>query len=225
MHSLRSNIVAAVALLATCGYWQGAGAQGKQSIDAQSQKQIEAQAQASGASTAPEKADPVLHVCADPSSLPQSNDRGEGYENKIAEALAHDLGKKVEYTFFPQRMGFVRMTLRARDESTSVEIEIERTACIAAEPMSQGLIEVLDRTAQRLAQKRLMMPSGAGHDAMIVAKVMPAGMMFIPSIGGRSHSKAENTREEDIVAGCRVFGHISSGATVFTTERQSLKHA
>jgi quinoprotein dehydrogenase-associated probable ABC transporter substrate-binding protein len=77
----------------------------------------DAQAQSSG-STAPEKADPVLRVCADPSSLPQSNDRGEGYENKIAEALAHDLGKKVQYTFFPQRMGFVRNTLRARDEQT-----------------------------------------------------------------------------------------------------------
>jgi len=115
MRSLRSNIVAAVVLLAACG---SLGAQGKQGIDAQSQKQIEAQAQAGGTSTAPEKADPVLHVCADPSSLPQSNDRGEGYENKIAEALAHDLGKKVEYTFFPQRMGFVRMTLRARNETT-----------------------------------------------------------------------------------------------------------
>src|SRR5260370_41828368 len=104
MPSVKSNIVAASALLAACGYWQSLSAQGKQSIDAQSQKQIEAQAQASGSSTAPEKADPVLHVCADPSSLPQSNDRGEGYENRIAEALAHDLGTKVEYTFFPQRM-------------------------------------------------------------------------------------------------------------------------
>jgi quinoprotein dehydrogenase-associated probable ABC transporter substrate-binding protein len=66
----------------------------------------------------PEKADPVLRVCADPSGLPQSNDKGEGYENKIAAALAHDLGKKIEYTYFPQRMGFVRMTLRARDEQT-----------------------------------------------------------------------------------------------------------
>jgi len=63
-------------------------------------------------------ADQVLRVCADPHSLPQSNDRGEGYENKIAEALAHDLGKKVEYTYFPQRMGFVRNTLRSRDEQT-----------------------------------------------------------------------------------------------------------
>jgi quinoprotein dehydrogenase-associated probable ABC transporter substrate-binding protein len=60
----------------------------------------------------------TLKVCADGHSLPQSNDRGEGYENKIAEALAHDLGKKVEYTYFPQRMGFVRNTLRARDEQT-----------------------------------------------------------------------------------------------------------
>ena len=60
----------------------------------------------------------TLHVCADPSGLPQSNDRGEGYENKIAQALAHDLGKKIDYTYFPQRMGFVRNTLRSRDETT-----------------------------------------------------------------------------------------------------------
>jgi len=60
----------------------------------------------------------VLRVCADPSNLPQSNSQGEGYENKIAEALARDLGRKVEYTYFPQRTGFVRNTLRARDETT-----------------------------------------------------------------------------------------------------------
>jgi len=41
----------------------------------------------------------VLKVCADPSNLPLSNDKGEGYENKIAEALARDLKMKVEYTF------------------------------------------------------------------------------------------------------------------------------
>ena len=60
----------------------------------------------------------ALKVCADAHGMPQSNDRGEGYENKIAEALAHDLGKKIEYTYFPQRMGFVRNTLKARDEQT-----------------------------------------------------------------------------------------------------------
>src|SRR4029077_1280678 len=60
----------------------------------------------------------VLRVCADPGNLPQSNDRGEGYENKIAAALARDLKRRLEYTYFPQRMGFVRNTLRARDEQT-----------------------------------------------------------------------------------------------------------
>jgi quinoprotein dehydrogenase-associated probable ABC transporter substrate-binding protein len=60
----------------------------------------------------------VLKVCADPSNLPLSNNRGEGYENKIAEALAHDLNLRVEYTFFPQRIGFVRNTLRSRDEQS-----------------------------------------------------------------------------------------------------------
>jgi len=62
--------------------------------------------------------DGILKVCADPSNLPLSNDKGEGYENKIAEALAHDLGLKVEYTFFPQRIGFVRNTLRLKDEQS-----------------------------------------------------------------------------------------------------------
>jgi quinoprotein dehydrogenase-associated probable ABC transporter substrate-binding protein len=107
----------AVALAGLFAALQCAHAQGKQGIDAQSQKATDAQAQAAG-NPEPEKSDTILRVCADPSGLPQSNDRGEGYENKIAEALGRDLGKKVQYTYFPQRMGFVRMTLRARDEAT-----------------------------------------------------------------------------------------------------------
>ncbi len=53
----------------------------------------------------------VLRVCADPHNLPFSNDKGEGIENKIAELFAEKLGKKLDYTFFPQATGFVRMTL------------------------------------------------------------------------------------------------------------------
>jgi quinoprotein dehydrogenase-associated probable ABC transporter substrate-binding protein len=63
-------------------------------------------------------ADSVLRVCADPENMPLSNQRGEGYENRIAEELARDLGRRVEYTFFPQRMGFVRNTLRQKDDQT-----------------------------------------------------------------------------------------------------------
>ena len=52
-----------------------------------------------------------LRVCADPSDLPFSNDKGEGFENKIAELVGHDLGEKVSYTFFPDSQGFIRATL------------------------------------------------------------------------------------------------------------------
>jgi len=55
-----------------------------------------------------------LRVCADPGNLPYSNDQGEGFENKIAELLAEDLGVPLEYTWFPQTIGFVRMTLAAK---------------------------------------------------------------------------------------------------------------
>lgn len=56
----------------------------------------------------------ALRVCADPSNLPFSNQAGEGFENKIAELLAADLGVPVRYTWFPQATGFVRNTLMAR---------------------------------------------------------------------------------------------------------------
>lgn len=50
-----------------------------------------------------------------------------------------------------------------------------------------------------------LMPSGALHDAMNVARVMPAAMLFVPSIGGISHAFDENTREADLVTGLRVL--------------------
>jgi mxaJ protein len=56
---------------------------------------------------------PVLRVCSDPNNLPFSNRRLEGFENKIAEVIAQDLNAKVEYTWWAQRRGFIRNTLKA----------------------------------------------------------------------------------------------------------------
>ena len=55
-----------------------------------------------------------LRVCADPNNLPFSNARGEGFENRIAEVVAHELGASVRYTWWAQRRGFLRNTLAAR---------------------------------------------------------------------------------------------------------------
>lgn len=56
----------------------------------------------------------TLKVCADPNNPPYSDSEGQGFENKIAEIVAKELGKKVEYTWFPQRIGFIRNTLKAQ---------------------------------------------------------------------------------------------------------------
>jgi len=56
----------------------------------------------------------VLRVCADPANMPFSNTKEEGFENKIARIIADELGVPVEYTWFPQAMGFTRNTLLAR---------------------------------------------------------------------------------------------------------------
>ena len=55
----------------------------------------------------------VLRVCGDPDNLPFSNEKQEGFENKIAELIARDLGDSVHYLWWPHRRGFVRSTLRA----------------------------------------------------------------------------------------------------------------
>ena len=73
-----------------------------------------AQRRPEGGDLSIELVDPnVLRVCADPRNLPLSNDKGEGFENKIAELLAARLQKRLAYTFFPQATGFFRMTLGA----------------------------------------------------------------------------------------------------------------
>lgn len=56
----------------------------------------------------------ALRVCADPANMPFSNKAREGFENKLADLLAKSLGVPVTYTWFPQAIGFVRNTLRAR---------------------------------------------------------------------------------------------------------------
>ena len=53
--------------------------------------------------------------------------------------------------------------------------------------------------------RSIRMPSGAGHDAQVLATIMPAGMLFVPSIGGISHHWSENTADADIVTGAEVF--------------------
>jgi mxaJ protein len=66
-----------------------------------------------GLALAPLHAAPPLRVCSDPNNMPFSNRQGQGFENKIAELVARDLGRSLVYFWSPQRRGFVRNTVNA----------------------------------------------------------------------------------------------------------------
>jgi N-carbamoyl-L-amino-acid hydrolase len=72
--------------------------------------------------------------------------------------------------------------------------------------MNAAFQQAIEAASQTFAGGRsIRMPSGAGHDAQVLATVMPAGMLFVPSIGGISHHWTENTADADIVTGAQVF--------------------
>ena len=71
-----------------------------------------------------DEVDKVLRVCQDPNNLPFSNIKGEGIENKLAELFAKKLGWKLDYFSFPQRMGFVRNTIRFKLPGTNYRCDI-----------------------------------------------------------------------------------------------------
>ena len=83
--------------------------------------------------------------------------------------------------------------------------EIEPMACIPPTPLAPNLAAALAESAKALGEDPVFMPSGAGHDAMVIGRCIPAAMLFVPSIGGRSHDITEDTAEEDIVFGCEVL--------------------
>jgi N-carbamoyl-L-amino-acid hydrolase len=89
--------------------------------------------------------------------------------------------------------------------SGPVAVEAEPTARIAPTAMAAQLGKILAAAAAEHGESALSLPSGAGHDAMFLASLVPSAMMFVPSIGGRSHDVTENTAESDIVFGCQVL--------------------
>jgi beta-ureidopropionase / N-carbamoyl-L-amino-acid hydrolase len=85
-------------------------------------------------------------------------------------------------------------------------VTVERLRTGAPAIMDERFLGAIEVASARFADgKSLRMPSGAGHDAQILAQIMPAGMLFVPSIGGISHHWTENTDEADLVTGARVF--------------------
>ena len=92
------------------------------------------------------------------------------------------------------------------DRQGRCSVAVERLRTGAPALMDASFQQAIEQASTALAGgKSLRMPSGAGHDAQVLATVMPSGMLFVPSIGGISHHWTENTSDADIVTGAEVF--------------------
>ncbi|MBT6748158.1 MAG: Zn-dependent hydrolase [Desulfobacula sp.] len=86
-------------------------------------------------------------------------------------------------------------------------IRIEETWRVEHSPFDKKLVQNILDTADNLGYSSLHMVSGAGHDASYMNQIAPTAMIFVPSIGGRSHVEVENTKWEDCEAGTNVLLH------------------
>ncbi|MCJ7830709.1 MAG: Zn-dependent hydrolase [Desulfobacterales bacterium] len=100
-----------------------------------------------------------------------------------------------------------REEFRAIAEKRGCGIQVKEIWRVAPMPFSEHLVARVAETARGLGLPALSMLSGAGHDAGYLSLVAPTAMIFVPSIGGRSHVEVENTRWEHCAAGADVLLH------------------
>jgi allantoate deiminase/N-carbamoyl-L-amino-acid hydrolase len=94
---------------------------------------------------------------------------------------------------------------RGVEAKYGVKTEITRTSFAEPTHLDEQIVGVLRRAAQSANIDYLEMPSWAGHDAQLMASIVPTAMIFVPSINGVSHSPQEDTRWEDIEIGLNVY--------------------
>lgn len=89
-------------------------------------------------------------------------------------------------------------------------VTVERRTLARFEPVEfdGSMIDRVERVAQRLGHSTMRMPSGAGHDAQMLARVCPTSMIFVPSVAGLSHNIAEHTEPSDLQAGGDVLVQV-----------------
>lgn len=101
----------------------------------------------------------------------------------------------------------LRERIAAAREASGLPIELEVVSQYPAQPFHEDCIAAVARSAERLGYSNMPVVSGAGHDAVYMARLAPAGMIFIPCKDGISHNEIEDAAPEHITAGCNVLLH------------------
>jgi quinoprotein dehydrogenase-associated probable ABC transporter substrate-binding protein len=153
-----------------------------------------------------------LRVCADPNNLPFSNEKGEGFENKLAELFAAKLGKELTYAFYPQATGFVRNTLGAHrcdvimgfpqgDELVQGTNPYYHTTYAVVVRQNAGLDDLTALSDPRLKGKRLGIVAGTPPATIITAYgLMPTAKSY-PLVVDTRYTSSARAMVEDLAAG------------------------
>jgi quinoprotein dehydrogenase-associated probable ABC transporter substrate-binding protein len=185
-----------------------------------------AHAQSTGLGAGGELVDPdYLRVCADPNSMPFSNEKGEGFENKLAKFIAAKLGRKdVQYTWYPMATGFVRKTLGEHrcdvimgypqgDELVQNTNPYYRTSYALVYKSGNGIDGVENLQDPRLKDKKIGVVAGtppATNLAIngLMAKARPYQLMVDTRIDNPSAQMIEDVKSGVIDAGL-LWGPIA----------------
>ena len=159
----------------------------------------------------------VLRVCADPRNLPFSNEKGEGFENKLAQLFASKLNKKLDYMFFPQATGFVRVTLGAHrcdvimgfpqgDDLVQGTNPYYRTAYALIAKPGSGLEDVTTLEDARLKGKHIGIVAGTPPAtnmaaAGLMSNAKPYPLMIDTRVDSSAQAMISDLTKGDIDAG------------------------
>lgn len=154
----------------------------------------------------------VLRVCADPRNLPFSNEKGEGFENKLAELFAQKLQKKLDYMYFPQAAGFVRMTLAAHrcdvimgfpqgDDLVQGTNPYYRTAYALVAKQGSGLDEVATLGDERLKGKHIGIVAGTPPATNMTANGLMADAKSYPLMIDTRFDSSADSMINDLMSG------------------------
>jgi quinoprotein dehydrogenase-associated probable ABC transporter substrate-binding protein len=177
-----------------------------------------AAAQPAGLGAQAELVDPkVFRVCADPRNLPFSDQAGEGFENKIAVLFAQKLGKGIGYTYFPQVIGFFRVTLNALrcdvamgvpqgDDLVQTTNPYYRTSYVLVYRPGNGLDGIDTLEDPRLKGKHIGVVAGTPPATLMAQNGLMADAKPYPLTVDTRYDAPSKSMIDDIVA-----GHIDAG--------------
>src|ERR1700756_953202 len=177
-----------------------------------------AQSDNEGLDLSSELVDPkVLRVCADPRNLPFSNEKGEGFENKLAELFAAKLQKRLDYMYFPQATGFVRVTLGAHrcdvimgfpqgDDLVQGTNPYYRTAYALITKQGSGLEDVTALEDARLKGKHIGVVAGTPPGtnmaaAGLMTNAKPYPLMIDTRVDSSAQAMIDDLTKGDIDVG------------------------